>query len=260
MLNVESLAVQYGTADAINGISLTIDPGRVTALLGNNGAGKTTLLRTLSGTISMHGGQAVRGSVRLEGRDLLRTPPDRIVRAGLAQVPEGRRVFASLTVEENLHAGGLAVKSRKDTERSMAKVLEMFPILRERSAQSAGLLSGGEQQMLAIGRALMSTPKVLLLDEPSLGIAPMVAKEIAATVRTIADSGVAVLLVEQNTRLALSIADQVYAIDGGTVAAEGPATDFADSELLRRLSLGGGTGTRTKPDEAVRQGGTTSHD
>ncbi|MFE4423977.1 ABC transporter ATP-binding protein [Streptomyces sp. NPDC056817] len=260
MLNVESLAVQYGTADAINGISLTIDPGRVTALLGNNGAGKTTLLRTLSGTISMHGGQAVRGSVRLEGRDLLRTPPDRIVRAGLAQVPEGRRVFASLTVEENLHAGGLSVKSRKDIERSMAEVLEMFPILRERSAQSAGLLSGGEQQMLAIGRALMSTPKVLLLDEPSLGIAPMVAKEIAATVRTIADSGVAVLLVEQNTRLALGIADQVYAIDGGTIAAEGPAADFADSELLRRLSLGGGTRARTDPGSAMRQGGKTSHD
>ncbi|MGW4202739.1 ABC transporter ATP-binding protein [Streptomyces sp. NPDC004726] len=287
MLNVESLVVRYGTADAINGISLTVDPGRVTALLGNNGAGKTTLLRTLSGTISLHGGQAVSGGARLGDHDLLRTSPDRIVRAGLAQVPEGRRVFASLSVAENLHAGGLSVKSRKDTERSFDRVLEMFPILKERSAQSAGLLSGGEQQMLAIGRALMSAPKVLLLDEPSLGIAPMVAKEIAATVRTIADSGVAVLLVEQNTRLALGIADQVYAVDGGLVAAQGPASDFTDSELLRRLSLGGGTaagaatgpgrGTSTNTSTATAaasstattgigerppsaQGGTTTHD
>ncbi|MGA5702738.1 ABC transporter ATP-binding protein [Peterkaempfera bronchialis] len=242
MLNVESLVVRYGTAHALSGISLTVEPGRVTALLGNNGAGKTTLLRTLSGTIALHGGLAVGGSAQLEGRDLLRTPADRIVRAGLAQVPEGRRVFAQLSVEDNLRAGGLSVKSRRDAEQVLGRVLEMFPILRERSRQSAGLLSGGEQQMLAIGRALMSSPRVLLLDEPSLGIAPLVAREIATAVRQIADTGVAVLLVEQNTRLALGIADQVYAVDGGAVAAQGPASEFADSELLRRLSLGGGSG------------------
>jgi branched-chain amino acid transport system ATP-binding protein len=243
MLTVTSLAVRYGSAHAIGDISLTAAPGSVTALLGNNGAGKTTLLRTLSGTLGMHGGRAAAGSARLAELDLLRATPDRIVRAGLAHVPEGRRVFAQLSVMDNLRAGGLSVRSKRAVDASLAEVLELFPILAERSGLDAGLLSGGEQQMLAIGRSLMSSPRVLLLDEPSLGIAPLVAREIAAKVRRIADGGVAVLVVEQNTRLALGIADHVYAVDGGTVAASGPARDFVDSDLLRRLSMGGARGS-----------------
>lgn len=239
MLNVESLEVRYGTAQVIKNVGLAVRPGTIAALLGNNGAGKTTLLRTLSATIAMHGGTATAGTARLDDRNLLKSSPSDIVRSGLVHVPEGRRVFGQLTVEENLLAGALSVRSRRAVQAALDRVMEIFPVLRDRSRQTAGLLSGGEQQMLVIGRGLMSSPKVMLLDEPSLGIAPMVAREIAATIRRISDAGTAVLLVEQNTTLALRVADHVYAMDGGAVVADGPPSEFVGTDLLQQLSLGG---------------------
>lgn len=238
MIEVESLAVGYGTAKVFHDVNLRVGDGQIVALIGNNGAGKTTLLRTLSGILGDQGGRIVAGTARGEGLDLAEAKADKIVRHGIVQVPEGRRVFAQLTVQENLMAGALSVRSRSRVAASLRRVRDIFPILVDRAGQPAGLLSGGEQQMLAIGRALMSEPKVLLMDEPSLGLAPLIARQIMETIEHVNAHGTSVLLVEQNTRLALSVAHHAYVLNGGTVAAEGPAAELIDSDLLLELTLG----------------------
>ena len=239
VLAVENLTVRYGSAQVIKGVSLRVERGEILALLGNNGVGKTTLLRALSATLGMHGGKAVAGTAHNGTCDLLRASAVAVVSSGLAHVPEGRRIIANLSVEENLMAGALAVRGGAKIAARRATVHGLFPVLAERAGGRAGLLSGGEQQMLAIGRALMSHPSVLLLDEPSLGLAPLVARQIAATVRQISDEGMAVLLVEQNTRLALSVADRLAVLGSGQVVAQGRPGDFADGRVLAELSLGG---------------------
>ncbi|MEU2615206.1 ABC transporter ATP-binding protein [Micromonospora sp. NPDC007271] len=239
VLVVENLTVRYGSAQVINGVGLRVERGEIVALLGNNGVGKTTLLRALSATLNLHGGKTVTGTAHNGSCDLLRADAVAVVRSGLAHVPEGRRIIASLSVEDNLMAGALAVRGAAKIAARRATVYDLFPVLADRAGGRAGLLSGGEQQMLAIGRALMSHPSVLLLDEPSLGLAPLVARQIAATIRRISDEGMAVLLVEQNTRIALGVADRVTVLGGGRVVAQGRPEDFADSRVLAELSLGG---------------------
>jgi branched-chain amino acid transport system ATP-binding protein len=240
-LRVEGLDVTYGRAlSALRSVSLTVPHGAVVALLGANGAGKSTLLRALSGTLRLHRGTITAGRARygdttLDGRD-----PVAAVRAGVVQVPEGRRVFAGLTVEENLRSGGLGLGRRRPAQVQEARdrVYGLFPVLAERSRQAAGLLSGGEQQMLAIGRALMAAPRQLLLDEPSLGLAPRMVFRIAEVIREINQQGTAVLLVEQNAGMALSLADHAYVLDVGEIRLSGPADDLARTDAVRRLYLG----------------------
>ncbi|MER7800671.1 ABC transporter ATP-binding protein [Streptomyces parvulus] len=240
-LHVESLDVTYGRAlSALRSVSLTVPHGAVVALLGANGAGKTTLLRAVSGTLRLHRGAITGGRVRygdtaLDGRD-----PVAAVRAGVVQVPEGRRVFAGLTVDENLRAGGLGLGRRAPAQvrEGRDRVFALFPRLAERPRQAAGLLSGGEQQMLAIGRALMAAPRLLLLDEPSLGLAPMMVDRIAGVVREINAQGTAVLLVEQNAGMALSLAEHAHVLEVGEVRLSGPATELARTDAVRRLYLG----------------------
>ena len=240
-LHVEDLDVTYGRAlSALRSVSLTVPHGGVVALLGANGAGKTTLLRAVSGTLRLHRGTVTAGRIRygdtgLDGRD-----PVAAVRAGVVQVPEGRRVFAGLTVDENLRTGGLGLGRRNPAlvRESRDRVFALFPRLAERTGQAAGLLSGGEQQMLAIGRALMAAPRLLLLDEPSLGLAPLMVNRIADVIREINAQGTAVLLVEQNAGMALSLARHAYVLEVGEVRLSGPADELARTDAVRRLYLG----------------------
>ena len=235
-LAVHDLHVSYaGAGPALRGVSLEVADGGVTAVLGSNGAGKTTLLRALSGTLRTQRGTITRGTIEFAGRNLVGTGAANIARAGLVQVPEGRRVFGNLTVEENLRAGGLAAR---DKHAARARVDELFPILRERRAQRAALLSGGEQQMLAIGRALMASPRVLLLDEPSLGLAPRIVEQLAEVIREINRQGVTVVLVEQNAAMALAVAERAVVLEVGEVALEGAAEELAESEAVRERYLG----------------------
>ncbi|MEU5336658.1 ABC transporter ATP-binding protein [Streptomyces asoensis] len=244
-LHVEGLDVTYGRAlSALRSVSLAVPHGAVVALLGANGAGKSTLLRAVSGTLRLHRGTVTAGLVRygdtvLDGRD-----PVAAVRAGVVQVPEGRRVFAGLTVEENLRSGGLGLGRRApgQVREARDRVYTLFPVLAERGRQAAGLLSGGEQQMLAIGRALMAAPRLLLLDEPSLGLAPRMVFRIAEVVREINTQGTAVLLVEQNAGMALSLADHAYVLEVGEVRLSGAADDLARTDAVRRLYLGDDAG------------------
>ncbi|WP_329416072.1 ABC transporter ATP-binding protein [Streptomyces sp. NBC_00704] len=240
-LHVEGLDVTYGRAlSALRSVSLSVPHGAVVALLGANGAGKSTLLRAVSGTLRLHRGAVTAGLVRygetvLDGRD-----PVAAVRAGVVQVPEGRRVFAGLTVEENLRSGGLGLGRRAPAQVREARdrVYTLFPVLAERGRQQAGLLSGGEQQMLAIGRALMAAPRLLLLDEPSLGLAPRMVFRIAEVIREINAQGTAVLLVEQNAGMALSLASHAHVLEVGEIRLSGPADDLARTDAVRRLYLG----------------------
>ncbi|MFD9389231.1 ABC transporter ATP-binding protein [Streptomyces sp. NPDC060000] len=244
-LHVEGLDVTYGRAlSALRSVSLTVPHGAVVALLGANGAGKSTLLRAVSGTLRLHRGTVTAGLIRygdtvLDGRD-----PVAAVRAGVVQVPEGRRVFAGLTVEENLRSGGLGLGRRAPQllREARDRVYTLFPVLAERGRQAAGLLSGGEQQMLAIGRALMAAPRLLLLDEPSLGLAPRMVFRIAEVIREINGQGTAVLLVEQNAGMALSLADHAHVLEVGEVRLSGPADDLARTDAVRRLYLGDDAG------------------
>ncbi|CAM5700703.1 Branched-chain amino acid transport system ATP-binding protein OS=Streptomyces violarus OX=67380 GN=FHS41_005925 PE=3 SV=1 [Streptomyces violarus] len=250
-LRVEGLDVTYGRAlSALRSVSLTVPHGTVVALLGANGAGKTTLLRAVSGTLRLHRGAVTAGRIRygtteLDGRD-----PVAAVRAGVVQVPEGRRVFAGLTVDENLRSGGLGLGRRRPAQVAEARdrVFTLFPRLAERTRQAAGLLSGGEQQMLAIGRALMAAPRLLLLDEPSLGLAPQMVYRIAEVVREINAQGTAVLLVEQNAGMALSLADTAHVLEVGEVRPSGPADELARTDAVRRLYLGETTETTDTTD------------
>jgi branched-chain amino acid transport system ATP-binding protein len=238
MLEIEELTVAYGAVRALSEVSLSVPRGSVTAVLGANGAGKTTLLRTLSGLLRPRSGRVV-----LDGRDIGRTPVEDIVRAGLAHVPEGRGVIVELTVEENLRLGGLIRQTARgdgdDARWSLEDVYELFPPLRERARRQATTLSGGERQMLAIGRALMSNPRLLLLDEPSLGLAPRLVAQIMAVLRRMRDErGLTVLLVEQNARSALSIADRAIVLNLGTIAIDKDARLLAGDDQLRHAYLG----------------------
>ena len=239
-LAVRELTVTYGRAvRALVEVTLEVPTAGIVTLLGANGAGKTTLLRALSGMLPLHGGAVESGSISLAGHALRGDSAD-AVRAGIVQVPEGRRVFAGMSVDDNLRAGELGVRgrSRRQTADARARVFELFPRLADRRAQAAGLLSGGEQQMLAMGRALMADPRVLLLDEPSLGLAPQMVERIAAIIGTIHAAGIGVLLVEQNAALALALADHAYVLDVGRIRLEGPADELAGSDEVRRLYLG----------------------
>jgi branched-chain amino acid transport system ATP-binding protein len=240
LLRVRDLHVSYaGALRALHGVSVDVPPGGVVAVLGANGAGKSTLLRAISGTLRFAGGRIVNGSVDLEGVRLDVLDPAAVVRAGVVQVPEGRQVFEDLTVEENIRAGGLAGRAR-ERRAARERVYEMFPLLRERARQRAGLLSGGEQQMLAIARALMAAPRVLLLDEPSLGLAPRMVERVAEVIGEIHRGGTAVVLVEQNAAMAFRLADVAYVLEVGRVTLHGPAARLADRDEVRERYLGVG--------------------
>ncbi len=238
-LDVRGLSVRYGLAPpALMDVSIQVPVGGVVALLGSNGAGKTTFLRALGGLLPFHGGRITQGEIRLEGDLVDRTSPAKLVRRGLAQVMEGRRIFAELSVEENLDAGAVTVQNRQQTEAVKAEILETFPVLAERLNARAGYLSGGEQQMLAIARALMSSPKLLLMDEPSLGLAPRIVERIAEIVVNLNRSGTSVLLVEQNAAMALSTADYAYVLQNGRLLLHGPVAELRDAPEVRDLYLG----------------------
>jgi len=241
MLEVKELHVTYGGAvRALQGVSLTVPEGKVAALLGSNGAGKSTLLRCISGTLRLHRGSVDSGTVTLDGHSLLKRDAAAIVASGVVQVPEGRRIFGRLSVEENLRAGSLGNSNNSARGRMQKQVFDMFPVLADRRSGRAGLLSGGEQQMLAIGRALMAEPKLLLLDEPSLGLAPRVIGQIGRVIRDINSRGVSVLLVEQNAAMALDVADRAYVLDLGQVSLSGDAAELAKTDAVQRLYLGEG--------------------
>ena len=232
LLNVRSLDVQLGGLPILHDLSLHVDSGEIVSVLGANGVGKTTLMRTLSGLYRPSRGEIIFNDQPIQGRSA-----HAIVQAGLAQAPEGRQIFANMTVDENLILGGVQQPAKVASTR--LAMLDMFPVLRERRHQKAGTLSGGEQQMLCIARALMSHPRLLLLDEPSLGLAPQLVKRIFAFVRDVRETGTTVLLVEQNARAALSISDRAYVMEHGRIVLQGSGTELADNERVREAYLGG---------------------
>ena len=233
MLEVRDLQVYYGMIHAIKGISFNVNHGEVIALIGANGAGKTTTLHTITGLLAPKS-----GSVLFEGKDITKVPAHKIVSMGMAHVPEGRRVFAELSVYENLKMGAYTRKDKKEIEESLANVYKRFPRLEERKNQMAGTLSGGEQQMLAMGRALMSKPKIILMDEPSMGLSPIFVNEIFDIIRAVSESGTTVLLVEQNAKKALSISDRAYVLETGTITMSGKAKDLLEDEAVKKAYLG----------------------
>ena len=234
MLEVKDLEVYYGAIHAVKGISLRVEDGQIVTLIGSNGAGKSTTLHTISGLIKPRS-----GNILFDGTDITGTPAHKIVASGLVQVPEGRHVFANMSVMENLDMGAYLRKDKDGIEKDKKKVFELFPRLFELKYQLSGTLSGGEQQMLAMGRALMERPRVLLLDEPSMGLAPLLVKEIFSIIKTINEEGTTVLLVEQNANMALSIADYAYVLETGRITLSGPAADLSASEAVRKAYLGG---------------------
>ena len=233
MLEVKDLQVYYGVIQALKGISFHVNQGEVIALIGANGAGKTTTLQTLTGILSPKS-----GSIVFEGKDLTRTPAHKIVEMGMAHVPEGRRVFADMSVYENLLLGAYTRKDKAEIAESLASVYKRFPRLEERKGQRAGTLSGGEQQMLAMGRALMSRPRIILMDEPSMGLSPIFVDEIFDIIREVSESGTTVLLVEQNAKKALSIADRAYVLETGSITMDGKAEDLLNDEAVQKAYLG----------------------
>jgi branched-chain amino acid transport system ATP-binding protein len=238
VLTVKDLHVVYGgVADGLRGVDLTVESGTAVAVLGSNGAGKTTLLRALSNALKVYRGAVTSGSIEWDGVDLLRTRPDKIVRMGIVQAPEGRGMFSSLTVAENLRIGAF-VRPRSELSAQMEEVLGIFPDLKTRLGQHAGSLSGGQQQMLAIGRALMAKPKLLLLDEPSLGLAPKLVDDVAQAVVRINREGTTVILVEQNASMALEMTDSAMVLENGRTRMTGPSSELKHSEEVRKLYLG----------------------
>ena len=233
MLEIKDLNVFYGAIHALKGVSLTVGDGELVSLIGANGAGKTTALHTISGLLT-----AASGSITLDGKDLQKVPANTIINLGLAHVPEGRHVFARMTVEENLRMGAYIVKDQKKIAENLEKVYHHFPRLKERYRQLAGTLSGGEQQMLATGRALMTDPKIVLMDEPSMGLSPLLVKEIFAIIQELHKSGITILLVEQNAKMALAVADRAYVLETGTISMEGKASDLAADDRVRKAYLG----------------------
>ena len=246
MLDVANLEVVYNdTLLVLRGISLSVPEGKIVALLGTNGAGKTTTLRAIGGLLDVHEGEITKGAVTFEGRKLNELDPADIVTGGITQVLEGRRIFAEMTVQENLMTGAHTVRDKASIDAAFERVMGLFPPLRERLGQTAGYLSGGEQQMLAIGRALMASPKLLILDEPSLGLAPKLVQAIRDIIVEVNKQGTAVLLIEQNARMALSIAHHGYVMETGRIVLDGPAEKLLKDEDVKEFYLGlGAAGTR----------------
>lgn len=232
-LEVSGLVVHYGLVPAVDGVSFRLDRGTITTIIGSNGAGKSTIMKALCGLVKPSA-----GSVRLFGEEVAGQPPDALVRQGLSLVPEGRRLFGQMTVGENLRIGAYTRRDKAAVLDDLDRVLGYFPALRERLDTRAGSLSGGQQQMLAVARALMSAPKLLLLDEPTIGLAPAIVETIADIIRTIAGSGVDVLLVEQNAEMALGLADHAFILERGRVVMKGPSSELARSDEVRRAYLG----------------------
>ena len=233
LLEIENLEVYYGAINALKGISFNVEKGEIIALIGANGAGKTTTLHTITGLIPSRS-----GTIRFNGKDITRIPAHKIVSMGMAHVPEGRRVFAQLSVYENLMLGAYTRKDKAEISDSLERVFERFPRLKERRTQSAGTLSGGEQQMLAMGRALMSKPEVILMDEPSMGLSPLYVNEIFDIIREINKSGTTVLLVEQNAKKALSMANRAYVLETGKISLSGDAKELMNNEDVKKAYLG----------------------
>ena len=233
MLEVKDLHVAYGRVRAVKGISFAVDEGQVVTLVGTNGAGKTTTLKTISGLL-----QPESGEIWFDGKRIDGTPAHEVVTRGLAHSPEGRRIFPRLTVEENLMLGAFARKDRAGVSKDMNRAFDLFPILRERRAQPAGTFSGGEQQMLAIGRAMMSRPKLLMLDEPSMGLSPLMMQRIMSTIKELQAEGVTILLVEQNAQAALSLADHGYVLEVGKIVLDGTGRALLTDENVRKAYLG----------------------
>jgi branched-chain amino acid transport system ATP-binding protein len=251
ILSVNNLEVVYDDViHVLRGVSLSVEAGRIVALLGANGAGKTTLLRALSGLLDVHDGEVTKGSVTFDGRAIHGLPPTKIAALGIKQVLEGRRIFAELTVEENLRVGGHVAP--RDIKANLERVFGLFPVLAQRRKRTAGYLSGGEQQMLAMGRALMSQPRCLLLDEPSLGLAPLIVQQIRDLIVEINASGTTVLLVEQNATMALSIAEHGYVMENGKIVMDKPAKELLDDSDVREFYLGLGAEGSTKSFRDVK--------
>ena len=233
MLEVKNLSVSYGAIEAVKDISFTVNADEIVSLIGANGAGKTTTLHTITGLVP-----AKSGSVMYNGVDLLKTHNNKIVTLGMAHIPEGRHVFTRMSVEENLEMGAFSLKDQSDLKKDLDMVYGLFPRLKERRNQKAGTLSGGEQQMLAMGRALMSHPKTILMDEPSMGLSPKLVKEIFSIIRKLHEQGITILLVEQNAKMALSIADRAYVLETGRITMEGDAKELLNNEQVRKAYLG----------------------
>ncbi len=243
LLNIENLHISYGAVRALKGVSLTLDKGEIVTVLGANGAGKSTLMEAISGLVPIQ-----EGKISIAGQVLNQVPAHEIVLKGVSLSPEGRRVFPTLTVDENLNLGAYTRRSQKDDVRAAKeRVFSLFPILFERRSQLSGTLSGGEQQMLAIGRALMSSPKILLLDEPSLGLAPILVKQIFDIIREINHQGTSILLVEQNAHKALSIAGRGYVLENGTITTSGPSAVLKSDSSIQEAYLGGSALKRKEP-------------
>lgn len=233
MLEIKDLHVSYGAIKALTGVSLSVEDGELVTLIGANGAGKTTTLHTISGLL-----KASSGTVLLDGRDIQKVPAHEIIGLGMAQVPEGRHVFSQMTVLENLYMGAYIMKDKAKIEENIEWVYAHFPRLKERSRQLAGTLSGGEQQMLATGRALMTNPKILLMDEPSMGLSPLLVSEIFDIIKELQKAGITILLVEQNAKMALSIADRAYVLENGKITISGPAAEMLEDERVKKAYLG----------------------
>ena len=234
MLSVENLNVYYGAIHALHDISFHVDTGEIVTLIGANGAGKTSILQSISALIPRRS-----GAITFDGKDLSHIPAHRLISMGLTQVPEGRRVFATMTVMENLEMGAYTRRSRTETQQDLDMVFAHFPRLKERMKQYAGTLSGGEQQMLAMGRALMSHPKLLMLDEPSMGLAPLLVEQIFDIIRQLHADGTTILLVEQNAQAALAVADRGYVLETGRIVTEGTGAALLESDAIKKAYLGG---------------------
>lgn len=233
VLEVKDLHVSYGSIEALHGINLHLQENEVVALVGSNGAGKTTTLKSISGQLKVSS-----GDILFRGKSILGVPPHKIASMGIVQVPEGRKIFYKLSVRENLMMGAYTIKNKADIEKNLETVLSAFPILKERYSQAGGTLSGGEQQMLAVGRAIMANPKVLLLDEPSLGLAPLVVETIADKIIEISRMGIPILLVEQNANLALEISNRAYVIETGNIEISGNSADMLGNQDIQKAYLG----------------------
>ena len=234
LLDIDHLAVQYRKARAVEDVSLHVDPGEIVAIVGANGAGKTTIIRTIVGLK-----QAAAGEIRFEDRAITNLAPHEVVRRGIIQVPAGRQIVAPMSVLDNLRLGAFLRKDKAKIKRDLEMVFERFPVLKEKSKQLGGELSGGQQQMLAVGRALMANPKLLLMDEPSIGLSPIMVAEVGKIIRDINSRGISVLLVEQNARMALKLAERAYVLELGKIALEGASGDLLNNEEVRRCYLGG---------------------
>jgi branched-chain amino acid transport system ATP-binding protein len=234
LLQVKEIHVYYGAIQALKGVSIEVEQGSIVTLIGANGAGKTSTLKSISGLLKPR-----QGSIRFQDREISRLAPEKIVELGISQVPEGRRVFPGLTVLENLEMGAYLRKDKKEIQKDLSEIFDRFPRLQERRKQLAGTLSGGEQQMLAIGRALMARPKLMLMDEPSMGLAPLLVKEIFEIIKEINEKGTTILLIEQNANMALSIADRAYVIETGEIVLQGSADELLRSQEVKKAYLGG---------------------